>query len=119
MADHWHTFVDPGATPDGDFPPPVLRLPPGTTTDEAARAVEQLLRQIRWLDVFRLAVGDNAVGLTSRAHLAGRSTGATHPPLVPHECRDPTCWTIEYRLAYNEHDMPACWVCGRRMGLVR
>jgi hypothetical protein len=71
MADDWPIFVDPHATPDDDFPPPVLRLPSDATPDAAAVAAEQLLRQIRWLEVFHLAVGDRVIGLTSRTHLSG------------------------------------------------
>ncbi|MEV6849859.1 hypothetical protein [Actinoplanes sp. NPDC051411] len=118
MTDDWQIFVDP-QPPPGDFPPPILRLPAGATTGDAARAIERLLRQVRWLGTFRLFVGDDAVGLSSRSHRQGRSAEAAASPLVPHECRDPSCQTIEYRLVYDEHDMPACEICGRRMGLVR
>jgi hypothetical protein len=114
----WHGFVDPRATV-GAVPPPILRLPAGATVDDAGRAVGQLLRQVRWLRTFWLFVGDEAVGLTSRAFLRGRPAGPASSPLIPHECRDPACRTIEYRVSYDADDMPVCGVCGRRMGLVR
>jgi hypothetical protein len=118
MTDDWPSFVDPQPPPD-EFPPPILRLPAGATTDDAARAIGRLLRQVRWLSTFRLFVGGDEIGLTSRSHHEGRSAEAAGSPPVPHECRDPSCGTIEYRLFYDQHDMPVCEVCGRRMGLVR